>query len=85
MNGVGGTTIEQAKRNLSFPEVRKWQAYRLKRGSLNGGLMVEAAIARLSTMYANAHSKDGGFTPHDFMPHHDRPEITLEQAMETWG
>lgn len=83
MHGIGGSSIEQAQRSLSLSEVRTWQAYRRKRGSLNAGLMTEAAIAQLCAMYAS--SKGGDASPYDFMPHHDQPELTLEQAMASWG
>lgn len=38
----------------------------------------------LAAMYANAHSKKGGYVLYDFAPHIDEPEISLEQAMERW-
>jgi len=36
-------------------------------------------------MYANAHSKNGGYKLFDFMPHEKEPELTLEQAMKDWA
>lgn len=85
MHGIGGHSIEQAKHTLTLAEVRVWQAYRARRGSLNAGLMTEAAVARLSAMYANTHSKHGNHEPADFMPHFDVPDLTLEEAMAAWG
>lgn len=85
MHGIGGSTVQEAKERLSVAEVSIWQAYRAKRGSLNVGLMVESSMARLSSMYANVHSKNGGIKPLDFMPHFDEPVLTLDEAMRTWG
>ncbi|WP_263293054.1 hypothetical protein [Pseudomonas sp. BF-R-30] len=42
-------------------------------------------MATLAVLYANAHSKNGGYTLYDFMPHDSEPEISLEQAMESWA
>ncbi len=84
MHGIGGNSIEQARRTLTLAEVMTWQAYRRKRGTLNPGLMTEAAVARLASFYANSRSKNGGYKPADFMPHFDQPELTLEEAMATW-
>ena len=85
MHGIGGCTIEQARRTLTLGEVKVWQAYRSRRGSLNPGLMTEASVARLAALYANAHSKNGNIEPEDFMPHFDERELTLEEAMARWG
>jgi len=35
-------------------------------------------------LYANAHSKRGGFKLYDFTPYEDEPPVSLEAAMETW-
>lgn len=68
---------------MTYDEFLAWVAYRAKRGSLHFGMRIESAVATLSALFANAHSK-GGFTPHDFAPHHDEPAIDLETAMERW-
>lgn len=84
MHGIGGSSIEQAKRSLSVSEIKTWANYRARRGSLNVGLMVEQVVARLSSMYANKNLK-GNFTPLDFSPHHDEPPISLESALKQWS
>lgn len=84
MNGIGGRTIAEAQINMSHNEFLTWLKYRQKRGSLNLGLRVERGSALLASMYANIKSKDGWYKIHDFAPHHDQPEITLEEAMERW-
>jgi hypothetical protein len=82
--GIGGRTIAEAKERVSFAEFMSWARYRNRRGSLNLGMRIERGTAMLAAMYANAHSKDGGFKFHDFAPHHDAPPISLEQAMKDW-
>lgn len=84
LNGVGGRTIEEAKRNMSHAEFIQWVMYRNKRGSLFTGRRIEQSVANMMAIYANANSKDGGHTMYDFAPHEDEPELTLEQAMKEW-
>lgn len=48
------------------------------------GMRVERGTALLATLYANAHSKNGGYKVSDFAPYHDEPTMSLEQAMEQW-
>jgi hypothetical protein len=58
--------------------------YRKLRGGFNLGLRVERGSALLAMLYANAHSKNGGYSIFDFMPNMDEPPLTLEQAQERW-
>lgn len=69
---------------MSYAEFKAWIAYRIKRGSLNVGRRIECAIATLDAMYANVHSKNGGYDRYDFAPHEDEPEVSLDQAMKEW-
>lgn len=85
MCGIGGRTIAEAQSNLSYDEFVSWVMYRRKRGSLNLGLRIEEGSALLAMLYANSKSKDGGYKIHDFAPHMDKPEITLQEAMKAWG
>lgn len=84
MHGIGGRTIAEAKERISHIEYLQWVRFRNKRGGLNFGFRTEVAIARLSSMFANAHSSAGGFTARDFAPHMDEPQLTLDEAMKTW-
>ena len=84
MHGIGGRTIAEAKERLSYPEYLTWLKYRNKRGSLHVGMRVERGAALLASLYANAHSKDGGYKLHDFAPYHDAPVLSLALAMEQW-
>lgn len=57
--------------------------YRQRRGSLNFGLRLDEALAALKFMYAKVEGfqVDDEF---DFMPHHDAPEISFEEAMQQY-
>lgn len=82
--GVGGRTIEEAKKNLSYAEVRKWLAYRKKRGGLNFALRMERQLSVFYMLYANRCTKTGGFKIFDFTPFEEEPEISLERAIKEW-
>ena len=81
---MGGSTIAEAQQRLGYQEALQWMKYRRLRGSFNLGMRVERGSAQLSTLYANAHSKNGGYKIYDFMPHMEEPAMTLEQAMDIW-
>lgn len=82
--GIGGRTIAEAQRQLTYGEFLTWMKYRQKRGSLNIGMRVERGAALLATLYANSKSKAGSYTLYDFMPHAEEPETTIEEAMASW-
>jgi hypothetical protein len=84
MHGIGGRTIAEAKRQLTYGEFCTWMKYRQKRGSLDVGMRIERGTAMLATLYANMKSKNGGYTIYDFMPHESEPVLSLEEAMEAW-
>jgi len=87
LNGIGGRTIAEAQENLSWDEFQTWAAYRGKRGSLNQGMRVETAVARLCALYIN--SKRGKDSPafhlEDFAPHMDERVITIEELAAQMG
>ncbi|WP_054889159.1 MULTISPECIES: phage tail assembly protein T [Pseudomonas] len=85
MCGIGGRTIAEAKERLSLQEFRSWEKFRNRRGSLHLGMRIERGSALLATLYANTHTKDGGYKVYDFMPHESEPAMTLEEAMRTWA
>jgi hypothetical protein len=85
MNGIGGRTIAEAQATLSYPEFMTWCKFRGKRGSLNQGMRVEAAVARLAAFYGNMRAGKKAFSIEDFAPHMDEPVLTLEHAMATWA
>jgi hypothetical protein len=84
LNGVGGRTIAEAKRCISYAELLDWARYRSMRGTLNVGLHVERGAALQAAMFANVNYKKGGYTLLDFAPHLEEPELSLEEAMESW-
>tara|TARA_R110002124_G_scaffold85350_2_gene221431 strand:+ start:14885 stop:15133 length:249 start_codon:yes stop_codon:yes gene_type:complete len=81
---VGGSTIAEAQQRLGYQEALQWMRYRNLRGGFNLGMRVERGAAQLSVLYANAKSKDGGYTLFDFMPNMEQPELTLEEAIKMW-
>lgn len=84
MHGIGGHTIAEAQERLSLPEFQTWVKFRAKRGSLNTGLRVEVAAARMLAVHFNSHSKGAKFELYEFAPHMDEPVLTMEEAMRTW-
>lgn len=50
-------------------------------------MRVERGAALVAALYVNSkRGKDtAAYELHDFAPYHDQPEITLDQAMKTWG
>ncbi|NHO64617.1 hypothetical protein G8770_03535 [Aestuariicella hydrocarbonica] len=84
LNGIGGRTIAEAKRNLSYPEFCRWAQFRKRRGSLHTGMRLEESFGRWMANYFNFNSKNSSKKPTDFMPHYIEPPITLDQAMEQW-
>lgn len=84
MCGIGGKTIEEAQRNLSYEEYLRWVSFRSKRGSLNVGLRIEHSSAMVAHMIANRYRpKDAApFSIYDFAPHVDEPELTIDDMKE---
>ncbi|MCE0961661.1 hypothetical protein N5D79_13425 [Pseudomonas sp. GD03817] len=83
LNGVGGSTIAEAKATLSYAEVLAWVAYRDKHGSLSLSRRIELA-AGVVALQVNR-SGGGKADLYDFLPHHARPGSDLEQAMREWA
>ena len=79
--GIGGSTIAEARRNLSNTELQTWKAFRQKRGSLFVGRRIEQAIGNLMATYLSSKgAKD--VKAQSFMPHEDQPkEMSLEEYM----
>jgi len=87
LNGIGGRTVAEAKRNISCAEFWQWCAYIEKRGSLNPSLRLERAIARLAQLFLQSQGvKNVSF--YDLLPHEEAPlppPATLEQALKEWS
>ncbi|MGY2429620.1 hypothetical protein [Pseudomonas tolaasii] len=49
LNGVGGRTIAEAKRNMTMVEARQWADYIRRHGGLNVAERVEQAAALICT------------------------------------
>jgi len=51
---------------------------------LNLGLRIDRGFAMLASMYANAHTKTGGYKLWYFTPYEEEPPVSLDDAMKTW-
>lgn len=83
LHGIGGRTIKEAKRNVTVKEFQQWAEYIRKRGSLNVGQRVEAAVAVLATQINRA--LGGKAEVIDFLPHWDQPEVDIEDLAKMFG
>lgn len=84
MNGIGGYSIAQAKRNLSYREVLLWREYYERYGSLNVNRRLEQELAELKMMFAvKLGAKDVDI--YDYMPHEDAPVISFEEMKQRYG
>lgn len=66
---------------MSFAEWQDWQAFVMKRGSLNVGMRVEAGAALVAWTLARIHGSKADIG--SFMPHADKPEpeqITVQDV-----
>lgn len=82
LNGIGGTSIAEAKATLSYAEVLAWVGYRDKHGSLNVARRQELSAALIALQV----NRNGGGRAdlYDFMPHHVQPGISLLEAVASW-
>lgn len=76
LNGIGGSTVAEAKETLTYEEYLAWCAYVKKRGTLNFGMRLEMASALLAQVTNN--SMGGKAKMEDFMPHKDAEEISIQ-------
>ncbi|QXR29263.1 hypothetical protein EGT69_009965 [Acinetobacter junii] len=81
---MGGRTIAEARSNISYREFQYWREYRKQRGCLNIGLRLDESLSLLKLMYARANSFECS-DEYDFMPYHDAPDISFEEAMKMYG
>jgi hypothetical protein len=80
LSGIGGRTIEEAKRNISTKEFEFWKAYRLKYGSLSVIRRIEQGFGGWMAHYTHFQVEKGtDIDPFDFMPHEEAPTQTFEQ------
>lgn len=88
--GVGGRTIAQAKRNISWPEFQAWLAYRAAHGSLHQAARLESGFAMVAhTVASTIPRRKGAKGPkfEDFLPQRQQaPDsvLTLSEAMRDW-
>nr|WP_060497700.1 hypothetical protein [Pseudomonas sp. NBRC 111133] len=82
LNGIGGTSIAEAKATLSYAEVLAWVDYRDKHGSLNIARRQELSAALIALQINR--SRGGKADLYEFMPHHTQSGISLMNAMASW-
>lgn len=85
--GVGGRTIEEAQRNISFDEFLRWVAYRTKYGPLSTARRVEDSLAMSMLLVHRLHGGKLGieaFYPHGPAKASPQTPIDLETALEQW-
>lgn len=76
--GIGGSTIAEAKENLSYAEYLDWCSYIKKRGSLDVGSRIEWAGALIAMVVNNSNGGKAKMT--DFMPHYEEPPASIESV-----
>lgn len=88
--GIGGRTVAEAKRNISWGEFQDWMAYRLAHGPLVLHQRLEHGLALVAqTVASTIPRKRGAKGPklEDFLPRRaaqDEQPIELEEAMRRW-
>ena len=69
---------------MTYAEALDWMTYIRKRGSLNAGLRLDAAVAVLATQINRALGGKAEF--HDFLPYHDPPEAaSIDDIAKIFG
>lgn len=80
LNGIGGRTIEEAKRRIDYAEFLDWCAYRKKYGPINVNRGLEYGFAMLASKFHNAFFEDKKKMS-DFMPHYEEPVAGIADVM----
>lgn len=79
LHGVGGRTVEEAQRRMSYQEYLNWIRYRNKHGTISAGLRVEKTLAYVALKFASAYLKKPGgakFNLDDFLLfQHKQPDV----------
>lgn len=83
LNGIGGRTIDEAKRRLTFDEAVLWNAYIQKRGSLHIGRRVEISGAIVASMLSRVHGGKSQFL--DFAIHEREKEPQIGSFVRAFG
>lgn len=96
--GIGGRTVAEARRNISWPEFQAWMQYRAKHGPLHTQPHIEHAAALVAYMVSSTVPRgkgQRGAEYSDFLPKraatveaaNDVPggaPIDIDTAMATW-
>lgn len=91
--GVGGRTVAELRRNMSWAEFHAWMQYRAKHGPLHIQPHIEHAAALVAYVISGTVPRGKGQKGADFMDFLPQRELTrvqepepidLETAMATW-
>jgi hypothetical protein len=83
LNGVGGKTIAEAKKNLTYVEAQSWMEYYKLRGTFNQNRKMEWGFALVAWMVNRANG--GKAEMSDLMPYSKAPGDDLDEAMKILG
>lgn len=88
--GIGGRTVAEAKRNVSWGEFQAWMKYREAHGALSSHHRLEQGFALVAqTVASTIPRKPGtrGAKLEDFLPKRRSgvgESISLDEAIKTW-
>jgi len=89
LNGIGGRSIAEAMRTLSYAEVLSWMAYRKKRGSLNLGLRGDRQVALPARLFLQwcgvKHIGEFDLLPYEQAPAPVMPDLTQAMKSPEWS
>lgn len=85
LNGIGGKTIEEAKRTITYDEYVDWCLYRKKYGCLNQSVRNDMAVARLMLMVN--HALGGKAKYEDMLPNYGGEDryATVDEIIQMMG
>jgi hypothetical protein len=83
LNGIGGNTILDAKKKLTFTEAVTWNSYIKKRGSLNVGRRVEISGSVNAALLSRVHG--GKATFEDFAIHEKEKSDQISEFSKAFG
>ena len=81
LNGIGGTTLAEAKERMGQDELQTWMQYRHKHGSLNLALRIEEGAALVAYCANQCRGELDDYLPKREV---DGGTAALERAMKEW-
>lgn len=81
LNGIGGKTVAEAKRNLTYQEACDWFLFAQQRGGISHTDRLLATIATQINRLAGGEAEIGDFLPMLKTPKTDETPATLGEVM----